>query len=224
AMSRHPAAGVRATVTPLLGAAPGGGPEPVPAAVGAGGSFATVAALLTGPWRVNDPVGFSAAMRAAPLVAGHPVVDLERLTPPLSGGHPPAPGLGACARQATAGFDPLSAAVAGRLESAGRRWPRARGRAGPGRRPGWVSARCAPGWPAPPGPPRAWPHRTGPNRSTPSSCPSGADRPEGWGGARRECPGPLPEWSFGVSAGGGVSPMLCGLLPHLCATLIPYAR
>ena len=117
AMSRHPAAGVRATVTPLFGAAPGGGPEPVPAAVGAGGSFATVAALLTGPWRVNDPVGFSAAMRAAPLVAGHPVVDLERLTPPLSGGHPPSPGLGACARQPTAGFDPLSAAVAGRLES-----------------------------------------------------------------------------------------------------------
>src|SRR2546423_2104340 len=91
AMSRHPAAGVRATVTPLFGAAPGGGPEPVPAAVGAGGSFATVAALLTGPWRVNDPGGFSPALRAAPPGARHPGGDLERPTPPFSGGHPPAP-------------------------------------------------------------------------------------------------------------------------------------
>jgi|SRR5581483_7287263 len=100
AMSRHPAAAARARVTPLFGAA---APAP-PAAAGAGraaASFATVAALLTGPWRVNDPVGFDAAMRAAPLIAGHPVVDLA-----------------ACARQPTAGFDPLSAAVAGRLESA----------------------------------------------------------------------------------------------------------
>src|SRR5882724_11640906 len=78
AMSRHPAAGARGTA-----------------------SFATVAALLTGPWRVNDPVAFAAAMRAAPLVAGYPVVDLC-----------------ACARQPTVGLDPLSAAVAGRLESA----------------------------------------------------------------------------------------------------------
>jgi hypothetical protein len=60
-----------------------------------------VAALLTGPWRVNDPVAFAAAMRAAPLVAGYPVVDLC-----------------ACARQPTVQFDPLSAAVAGHLESA----------------------------------------------------------------------------------------------------------
>jgi len=51
-------------------------------------------------------------------VAGHPVVDLERLTPPLSGGHPPSPGLAACARQPTARLDPLSAALAGHLESA----------------------------------------------------------------------------------------------------------
>jgi hypothetical protein len=100
AMSRHPAAGVRATVTPLFGAAPGGGPAPSSAPAGAA-SFTTVAALLTGPWRVNDPVGFAAAMRAAPLVAGHPVIDLA-----------------ACARQPTAGFDPLSAAVAGHLEAA----------------------------------------------------------------------------------------------------------
>src|SRR5437764_1065719 len=56
AMSRHPAAGARATVSPLPGAAP----------AGAAASFATVAALLTGPWRVNDPVAFAAAMRAAP--------------------------------------------------------------------------------------------------------------------------------------------------------------
>jgi hypothetical protein len=85
AMSRHPAAGARATI-----------PAPAEAP-----SFATVAALLTGPWRVNDPVAFAAAMRAAPLVGGHPVVDLC-----------------ACARQPTVGFDPLSAAVAGHLESA----------------------------------------------------------------------------------------------------------
>jgi hypothetical protein len=91
AMSRHPAAGARATLPP-----PGAGRVP-----GGAASFATVAALLTGPWRVNDPVAFAAAMRAAPLVAGYPVVDLC-----------------ACARQPTVGLDPLSAAVAGHLESA----------------------------------------------------------------------------------------------------------
>ena len=85
AMSRHPAAGARST-TPASAEAP---------------TFATVAALLTGPWRVNDPVAFAAAMRAAPLVAGYPVIDLC-----------------ACARQPTVGLDPLSAAVAGHLESA----------------------------------------------------------------------------------------------------------
>ena len=85
AMSRHPAAGARG----------------VPAAPAEAPSFATVAALLTGPWRVNDPVAFAAAMRAAPLVAGYPVVDLC-----------------ACARQPTVGLDPLSAAAAGHLESA----------------------------------------------------------------------------------------------------------
>src|SRR5438105_4157740 len=85
AMSRHPAAGARGILPTPAGAA----------------SFATVAALLTGPWRVNDPVAFAAAMRAAPLVAGYPVV-----------------GLCACARQPTVQFDPLSAAVAGHLESA----------------------------------------------------------------------------------------------------------
>ena len=85
AMSRHPAAGARGTA-------------PVPAEAP---SFATVAGLLTGPWRVNDPVAFAAAMRAAPLVAGYPVVDLC-----------------ACAHQPTVGLDPLSAALAGHLESA----------------------------------------------------------------------------------------------------------
>lgn len=84
AMSRHPAAAARATA-------------PAPAAA----SFATVASLLTGPWRVNDPVAFAAAMRAAPLVAGYPVVDLC-----------------ACARQPSVGLDPLSAALAGHVESA----------------------------------------------------------------------------------------------------------
>jgi hypothetical protein len=85
AMSRHPAAGARGTTS---------APAEVP-------SFATVAALLTGPWRVNDPVAFAAAMRSAPLVAGYPVVDLC-----------------ACARQPTVQLDPLSAAAAGHLESA----------------------------------------------------------------------------------------------------------
>ncbi|MCA1844341.1 MAG: hypothetical protein LC792_14365 [Actinobacteria bacterium] len=85
AISRHPAARARGTVS-----------RPAAAA-----SFTTVAGLLTGPWRVNDPVGFAAAMRAAPLVAGYPVVDLC-----------------ACARQPTVGLDPLSAAVAGHLEAA----------------------------------------------------------------------------------------------------------
>jgi hypothetical protein len=94
-MSRHPAAGARATVSALPGPAAA---APFP---GGAASFATVAALLTGPWRVNDPVAFAAAMRGAPLVAGYPVVDLC-----------------ACARQPTVGLDPLSAAVAGHLESA----------------------------------------------------------------------------------------------------------
>ena len=88
AMSRHPAAGGRGAVSTA------GGPT-------GAASFATVAALLTGPWRIEDPVAFAAAMRAAPLVAGYPVVDLC-----------------ACARQPTVGLDPLSAAVAGHLESA----------------------------------------------------------------------------------------------------------
>src|SRR5438477_4643442 len=102
AMSRHPAAGARATVSPLPGAARGVLPVPAGPGPGAGAApFTTVAALLTGPWRVNDPVPFAAAMRAAPLVAGYPVVDLC-----------------ACARQPTVLLDPLSAAVAGHVESA----------------------------------------------------------------------------------------------------------
>jgi hypothetical protein len=117
AMSRHPAAGARAAVSPLFGAAPAPAPSQSPA--GGPASFATVAALLTGPWRVNDPVAFAAAMRAAPLVAGYPVVDLS-----------------VCAGQPTAQFDPLSAAVAGRLESA---VGAAAGR--PGLTVRWVAAR-----------------------------------------------------------------------------------
>jgi len=132
-MSRHPAAGARATVSPLSGPV-----SPRSAAVGGGASFATVAALLTGPWRVNEPAAFATAMRTAPLVAGYPVVDLWRLTPPLSVsnetsfndsveqsmkfhyslGHPPSPGLCASARHPTSGLDPLSAAAAGYLEAA----------------------------------------------------------------------------------------------------------
>jgi len=112
AMSRHPAAGARASV-PARAVRP---------------SFAAVAALLTGPWRVDDPVAFAAAMRSAPLVAGHPVIDLCRLTPPLSGDavpsggavsqHPLSPGLGACARRPAVQHDPLSVAAAGHLETA----------------------------------------------------------------------------------------------------------
>ena len=85
AMSRHPAAGVRGASATLPS-------RP---------SFASVAALLTGPWRVNDPVAFASAMRSAPLVAGYPVVDLR-----------------ASARRPTVDLDPLSAALAGHLETA----------------------------------------------------------------------------------------------------------
>src|SRR5438046_187962 len=59
AMSRHPAAGARSAASTARGPAPTGT-----------ASFATVAALLTGPWRVNHPVPFAAGMRAAP--AGGP--------------------------------------------------------------------------------------------------------------------------------------------------------
>ncbi len=133
AMCRHPASGGRGIVTALFGTDLPGGRAPVPVAGPA--SFATVTALLTGPWRVDDPVGFAAAMRAAPLVAGHPVIDLWRLTP-VSGGHPLPPGV-ACARQPTVGLDPLSAAVAAHLESA---VAAAAGRSGLAVR--WVAARA----------------------------------------------------------------------------------
>ena len=131
----------RRHVPPPGGRGPGARPGPADAP-----SFATVAALLTGPWRVNDPVAFAAAMRAAPLVAGYPVVDLC-----------------ACARQPTVGLDPLSAAMAGHLEAAvgaaagrsaldvrwvaARRWPlplRGGRRPGPGRRRGAGAARAGP--------------------------------------------------------------------------------
>lgn len=85
AMSRHPAAGARGAAPALAGTP----------------SFGTVAALLTGPWRVNEPVAFASAMRSAPLVAGYPVVDLC-----------------ASARRPTVDLDPLSAALAGHLETA----------------------------------------------------------------------------------------------------------
>jgi len=39
--------------------------------------FAEVVALLTGPWRVSDPVGFATAMTTDPSVAGHPVTELS---------------------------------------------------------------------------------------------------------------------------------------------------
>src|SRR5579884_1856371 len=99
AMSRHPASAGRGTVTPLFESDPPGGPAV--AAFPAPASFAAVAGLLTGPWRVDDPVGFAAALRAAPLVAGYPVVDI-----------------GAFALRPAAGCDPHSAAVAAHLEAA----------------------------------------------------------------------------------------------------------
>src|SRR5581483_10528952 len=140
AMSRHPASRGRATVTPLFGAdGPGGRPA---AAVPGPASFAAVVAVLTGPWRVDDPVGFAGAMRAAPLVAGHPVVDL-----------------GACTGRPPSGLDPLSAALAAHLETAvaaaagrpgrpvgggpgRRRSPRRGRRPGRGRRRGAGAARA----------------------------------------------------------------------------------
>jgi hypothetical protein len=39
--------------------------------------FADAVTLLTGPWRVSDPLGFAAAMTAASAVCGHPVADLS---------------------------------------------------------------------------------------------------------------------------------------------------
>lgn len=66
AMARHPTARARAA-GPTTPAATWPGPPP---------SFAEVVRLLTGPWRVSDPEAFAAAMTGAPLVAGHPVIDL----------------------------------------------------------------------------------------------------------------------------------------------------
>jgi hypothetical protein len=39
-------------------------------------NFLDVVRLLTGPWRVDDPTEFAAAMTGATLIAGHPVLDL----------------------------------------------------------------------------------------------------------------------------------------------------
>jgi hypothetical protein len=39
-----------------------------------------VVGVLTGLWRVADPGGFAAAMTAAPVVAGHAVLDLARVS------------------------------------------------------------------------------------------------------------------------------------------------
>lgn len=52
--------------------------------------FAATVALLTGHWRVTDPVGFAAAMTSAPTVADHDVSDFstaagEDLVAPLAG-------------------------------------------------------------------------------------------------------------------------------------------
>jgi hypothetical protein len=52
--------------------------------------FAETVALLTGPWRVNDPAGFATAMTESATLGGHPVVDLatfegEALAPVVAG-------------------------------------------------------------------------------------------------------------------------------------------
>jgi hypothetical protein len=39
--------------------------------------FGETVALLTGPWRIDDPVGFATAMTTAGAIAGHPVADLS---------------------------------------------------------------------------------------------------------------------------------------------------
>ena len=69
AMARHPASAVSTgrivRPEPRL---------PVPP------SFARVVEILTGLWRVAAPLGFAAAMTAAPVVAGHAVLDLARVS------------------------------------------------------------------------------------------------------------------------------------------------
>lgn len=94
AMARHPAARLRAT--------PHGRRPTTSGAC----SFAALVAQLTGPWRAHDPHGFAAAMLAAPLVGGHPVLDLAVLdgpTPGAGGGDPWSDGAGARLRAAVAG-------------------------------------------------------------------------------------------------------------------------
>jgi hypothetical protein len=69
AMARHPASAARsgrvARPEPRLPAPP---------------SFARAVEVLTGLWRVADPGGFATAMTAAPVVAGHPVLDLAQVS------------------------------------------------------------------------------------------------------------------------------------------------
>jgi hypothetical protein len=68
-MARHPASAARTGEAVRL--------EPqVPPPL----AFAGVVELLTGLWRLADPSGFAAAMTAAPVVAGHPVLDLAQLS------------------------------------------------------------------------------------------------------------------------------------------------
>lgn len=91
AMARHPAGGGRPGAALRGNRPPSLPPRP---------SFAEVAALLTGSWRVDDPEAFAAAMMSAPIVAGYPVVDLA-----------------ASVAFPVALLDPYSAATARRLES-----------------------------------------------------------------------------------------------------------
>jgi len=67
-MARHPAGGGRRSLST---------PSPP--------SFAEVADLLTGSWRVGDPEAFAAAMMAAPMVAGYPGRPLSGTGPGAGG-------------------------------------------------------------------------------------------------------------------------------------------
>jgi hypothetical protein len=69
AMARHP--------TSAAGSGPARRPQP---RLAPPPSFAGVVGVLTGLWRVADPAGFAAAMTAAPVVAGHAVLDLAQVS------------------------------------------------------------------------------------------------------------------------------------------------
>jgi hypothetical protein len=113
AMARHPASAARSGAAVRLEPQV---PPPLP--------FAGVVELLTGLWRVADPEGFAAAMTAAPVVAGHTVLDLSQVSPLERGPVDPRSGALLAALEAAAGhvlgssdleFDWVAAIHAGHL-------------------------------------------------------------------------------------------------------------